>query len=260
MNSILKKHDPDGPSAWEKDTIEKENENLLDEIYTYSKKLIAESKQSILLVLQGMDASGKDGLTRQLFQKSSAAWVNVHSFKKPSDEEYAHDFLWRIHSRTPKKGMITVFNRSHYEDILVPSVYGFIDKKIIDKRYKQINDFEKHLEANGTRVVKIYLNLSKDVQERKLLERINTPEKHWKHSDGDWETRERWDDFMKVYEKIFEKCNDIPWHIVPCNKNWTKLHAVAKILIHLFKEMDPKYPALVSEKFIPNYEKAKITY
>jgi PPK2 family polyphosphate:nucleotide phosphotransferase len=260
MSGLLKKHDPDGPKGLDKDKLEKENEKLLLEIYEYSKKLIAESKQSILLVLQGMDASGKDGLTRELFQKSSATWVNVHSFKKPTDEEYAHDFLWRIHSKAPKKGMITVFNRSHYEDILVPSVYGFIDKKIIDKRYQQINDFEKHLEANGTRVVKIYLNLSKDVQERKLLERVNTPEKHWKHSDCDWETREHWDEFMDVYERIFEKCNEVPWYIVPCNKNAVKLNAVAKILIQTFKEMDPKYPALVSEKFVPNYEKAKISY
>lgn len=258
--NILKKHNPDGPKNWDKDKIEKDTEKLFDEIYEYSKRLIGEGKQSILLVLQGMDASGKDGLTRQLFQKSSAAWVNVHSFKKPTDEEYAHDFLWRIHQKTPRHGMITVFNRSHYEDILVPSVYGFIDKKIIDKRYRQINDFERHLEENGTRVVKIYLNLSYDVQERKLRERIDTPEKHWKHSDGDWETREKWDDFMKVYETIFERCNEVPWHIVPCNRNWTKTYTVAKILVDTLKEMNPQYPALVSEKFTPNYEKAKISY
>jgi PPK2 family polyphosphate:nucleotide phosphotransferase len=258
--SILAKHDPNGPSEWDKDEIENKIEDILEEIYEYSKRLIAETKQSILLVLQGMDASGKDGLTRQLFQKSSAAWVNVHSFKKPTDEEFAHDFLWRIHKRTPHKGMITVFNRSHYEDILVPSVYGYIDQKTIDKRYKQINDFEKHLEANGTRVIKIYLNLSYEKQGQKLEERINTKEKHWKHQDGDWETREKWHDFMKVYETIFERCNEVPWHIVPCNSNWAKTYSVGKILVQTLKEMDPQYPELESEKFTPDYSKSKLNY
>jgi PPK2 family polyphosphate:nucleotide phosphotransferase len=258
--SILAQHDPNGPSKWDKDEIKDKIDDVLKEFYEYSKRLIAESKQSILLVLQGMDASGKDGLTRQLFQQSSAAWVNVHSFKKPSDEEYAHDFLWRIHSRTPSKGMITVFNRSHYEDILVPSVYGFIDKDIIDKRYKQINDFEKYLEDNGTRVVKIYLNLSFEKQGEKLQERIDTKEKHWKHSDGDWATREHWTEFMKVYETLFERCNDVPWHIVPCNTNWAKLYSVAQILVKTLKEMDPQYPELDSEKFTPDYSKSKLNY
>ncbi len=258
--SILKKHNPEGPSEWNQDEIKDKTDKLLDELYEYSKRLIAESKQSVLLVLQGMDASGKDGLTRELFQRSSAAWVNVHSFKKPTEEEYAHDFLWRIHQRAPQFGKITVFNRSHYEDILVPSVYGFIDKKIIAQRYKQINDFEKYLEENGTRVVKIYLNLSYEKQGQKLQERIDTREKHWKHSDGDWDTRERWDDFMNVYETLFDQCNEIPWHIVPCNSNWAKLYAVSKILVETLKDMDPQYPDLESDRFKPNYEHSKISY
>ncbi len=258
--SILEKHDPNGPSNWEKEDIKDKTDKLLDELYEYSKRLIAESKQSILLVLQGMDASGKDGLTRQLFQKSSAAWVNVHSFKKPTDEEYAHDFLWRIHQRTPAHGKITVFNRSHYEDILVPSVYGYIDQKTIDKRYQQINDFEKYLEENGTRVVKIYLNLSYEKQGQKLQERIDTREKHWKHSDGDWDTREKWSDFMKVYETLFERCNVVPWHIVPCNTNWAKLYSTLHILVDVLKEMNPQYPDLESDRFTPDYTHSKITY
>lgn len=258
--SILDKHNPLGPSDWNKKEIKKKIEDNLQELYEYSKKLIAESKQSVLLVLQGMDASGKDGLTRQLFQKSSAAWVNVHSFKKPTDEEFAHDFLWRIHNCTPKKGMITVFNRSHYEDILVPSVYGYIDNETIEKRYRQINDFEKHLEENGTRVIKIYLNLSHEKQGQKLQERIDTKEKHWKHSDGDWETRERWDDFMNVYETIFDKCNDVPWHIAPCNTNWAKTYTISNILIDTLKEMDPQFPDLDTEKFTPDYSHSKMNY
>ena len=258
--AILQKHPATGPESWNKKEIEEATEALLDDVYEYSKRLYAEGKRSVLVVFQGMDASGKDGLTRSLFQKASPSWINVHSFKKPSDEEFAHDFLWRIHQRTPEKGMIAVFNRSHYEDILVPSVYGYIDKTTLDQRYDQINQFEHYLEANGTKVLKFYLNLSYDKQFEKLSERINTKEKHWKHSDGDWETREHWNAFMDVYETIFERCNVIPWHIIPCNHNWTKLYATAEILVNELKKMDPQFPELDSEKFTPDYSKAKYRY
>jgi len=256
----LEQHNPEGNSEWNKEDIKKETKKLLDDVYEYSKRIYAEGKQSVLIVLQGMDASGKDGLTRSLFQKVSPSWVNVHSFKKPTDEEFAHDFLWRIHKCTPAKGMITVFNRSHYEDILVPSVYGYIDDSEIKKRYAQINAFEEHLEANGTRIIKCYLNVGKEKQEEKLLERINTAEKHWKHSDGDWETRAHWDEFMSVYESILNTCDTIPWHIIPCNHNWVKLYSAAKILVEELKNMDPKFPALESEKFVPDYSKSKYRY
>ncbi len=255
----LKNHDPNGEN-WDKNEIKKETKELIDAVYEYSKRLYAEGERSLLIVLQGMDASGKDGLTRTLFEKISPAWVNVHSFKKPTDEELAHDFLWRIHKCVPKKGMITVFNRSHYEDILVPSVYGYIDPAEIEKRYDQINQFEKHLEDSGTTIIKCYLNVGFDKQEEKLLERINTPEKHWKHSDGDWETREKWNDFMNVYESIFDRCSDIPWHIIPCNHNWKKLYSAAKIVVKTLKQMDPQFPALSSEKFTPDYSKSKYRY
>jgi PPK2 family polyphosphate:nucleotide phosphotransferase len=258
--ALLDNHLASGPADWDKDKIKKETDALLDDVYEYSKRLYAEGKRSVLIVLQGMDASGKDGLTRTLFQKVSAAWVNVHSFKKPTDEEFAHDFLWRIHKRTPEAGLITVFNRSHYEDILVPSVYGYIDQETIDKRYDQINQFEQFLEANGTKVLKFYLNVSYDKQYEKLMERINTKEKHWKHSDGDWETRENWDKFQAVYDTIFERCNAIPWHIIPCDHNWTKLYAASKIVVDTLKAMDPQFPELDSEKFTPDYSQAKYRY
>jgi len=245
--SVLSQHNPKGNSSWKKKEIKKETEEILNEIAIYHRKLYAEGEQSILLVLQGMDASGKDGLTRELFKRVSPAWVDVHSFKKPSEEEMAHDYLWRIHKNTPKKGMIKVFNRSHYEDILVPSVYGFIDASIIEKRYEQLNQFEQHLEENGTRIIKCYLNVSFEKQEEKLKERMTNPEKFWKHSDGDWATREHWDEFMEVYEKIFDRCNDVPWNIIPCDKNWTKLYTVASILLKTLKEMNPQLPELESE-------------
>lgn len=258
--SVLDKHDPEDSKNWDKGDIKNETKSLLDDVYEYSKRLYAEGNRSVLLVLQGMDASGKDGLTRSLFEKVSPAWVNVHSFKKPTDEELSHDFLWRIHKCTPQKGMITVFNRSHYEDILVPSVYGYLDENTIEKRYAQINQFEKHLEASGTKIIKCYLNVGFEKQEEKLLERINTAEKHWKHSDGDWETRDHWNEFMAVYETIFERCSEIPWNIIPCNHNWRKLHVTAKILVDTLKQMDPAFPALESKRFTPDYSKSKYRY
>lgn len=245
----LKKYDPDGPKDWEKDEKEEQTEKNILEISELIKRMYAARKESILLILQGMDASGKDGLTREIFSHISPTWVNVYSFKKPTDEEFAHDFLWRVHKITPAKGTLTVFNRSHYEDILVPSVYGYIDQDTIDKRYSQINDFEQMLEENGTRVIKIYLNLGYDRQEEKLMERVTDPTKHWKHSDDDWATREHWDEFMDVYDRIFDKCDKVPWHIVPCNKNWTKNYAVSEILLECLKDMNPDFPALVSERF-----------
>lgn len=248
------------PENWNKKDIQKQTDKLLDLIYEFGKKIVAEKKQSLLIVLQGMDASGKDGLTRTLFKKLSPAWVTVHSFKKPSELEFAHDFLWRIHQRVPEKGMITVFNRSHYEDILVPSVYGYIDTPTIEKCYELINDFEQMLEANGTKVIKFYLHLSKEKQEIKLKERINTLEKHWKHSDGDWETRAHWDEFMIAYESILERCNEIPWHIIPCDKNWVKLYSAATILVEVLEAMNLEYPKLESEKFTADYTQGKITY
>ena len=247
--TLLSQHSPRGPEHWDKNSIKKETKKLLAEIYEYTRRLYAEGESSILLVLQGMDASGKDGLTRTLFQSSSPAWVNVNSFKKPSGEEVDHHFLWRIQKCVPKKGMIGVFNRSHYEDILVPSVYGYMDAQALEQRYEMMNDFEQYLERNGTRVIKCYLNLSYEKQEEKLLERTQVPEKYWKHSDGDWETREHWFEFMQAYETIFSRCNTIPWNIIPCDRNWTKLYSVANILLSELKQLDPQYPPLNSTRF-----------
>lgn len=257
---ILKKHKTIEPKSWDKEQKEQETEKYLEDIYDFSKRLHGEGKQSLLIVLQGMDASGKDGLVRGLFQKLSPSWISVHSFKKPTPEEYAHDFLWRIHQKCPPHGIIGVFNRSHYEDILVPSVYGYIDDKTIENRYKQFTDFEKLLQSGGTTVLKLFLHVSYEKQEEKLLERVNTLEKHWKHSDGDWETRKKWDEFHEVYEKLFTKCNDIPWHIIPCDKNWVKLHYAAKIVAETLKKMNPTYPLLESELFQADYSKSKINY
>ncbi len=238
-----------GPKSWNKEAYKAKNEVLFEEIAAMQRIMMAEQKQSLLIVLQGMDASGKDGTVRNIFSQANPNGCRVHSFKKPTDEEFAHDFLWRVHKVTPAKGMIQVFNRSHYEDILVPSVYGYIDKKVIKKRYEQINHFESLLEANGTKILKFYLHVSKDEQLERLKERVDNPLKYWKHNDGDWDTRERWDDFMDVYESIFKTCNTPRWHIVPADRNWVKVHYIAREIHKTMKKMNFKYPGLVSERF-----------
>ncbi len=249
MKINLKEQNTKEPKGWDKEEVKEENKALLQQIYTLQRKLYAEGKRSLLIVMQGMDAAGKDGLTRNLFALASPAWTEVQSFKKPTERESAHHYLWRISKALPKRGNIGVFNRSHYEDILVPSVYGYIDKKAIQKRYEQINNFEKLLVEEGTEVLKFYLNVSFEKQEEKLIERTKNPSKFWKHSDGDWETREYWDDFMKVYESIFDKCDTVPWHIIPSDKNWVKLNVAAKLVLKKLKEMDPKLPKLDSQRF-----------
>ncbi len=240
-----------------KDKLEIENKILVNDISILIKNLFAEKKQSVLIILQGMDASGKDGLVKNLFSGVPPEMVQVHSFKKPTEMEMQYDYLRRVHDVVPPKGKIGVFNRSHYEDILVPSVYKYLDKKTIQQRYEQINNFEKYLSENGTTIIKIYLHLSYEKQEQKLRERIDDPEKHWKHNDGDWETRLHWEEFMKVYEKIFTLCNDIPWQVVPSDKNSVKLNEAAIILKAQLIKLNPQFPPLESEKFTPIYEKAK---
>jgi len=233
----------------DKKNIEKENKILSKKIIEFQKKMNAEGKHSLLLIFQGMDASGKDGAVRRILSGINPNGCIVKSFKKPTDEEYAHDFLWRVHQNTPGKGMIQVFNRSHYEDILVPSVLGFIPKEIIETRYEMINNFEKTIESNGTKILKFYLHTSKEEQLERLQERIDNPEKHFKHKDGDWKTRELWDEYRTVYESIFERCNKTPWHIIPSDQNWYKTNLVSKIMVDTFEKMNLQWPALDSERF-----------
>ncbi|MFK8036671.1 MAG: PPK2 family polyphosphate kinase [Crocinitomicaceae bacterium] len=235
--------------ASKKDTL-KENQKLIEEIICYQKRMYADGRSSLLVIFQGMDASGKDGATRRVFSGVNPSGIKVKSFKKPTDKEFSHDFLWRVHEDVPAKGMIQVFNRSHYEDILVPSVEDFFPKDFIDRRFEHINNFEKLLiEGNKTTILKFYLHTSKEEQHERLTERVELPEKHWKHNDGDWETRKKWDDYRSVYHQIFEKCNQPEWHIIPSDRNWEKVNHIAKIVLEAFKKMDLQYPALDSEMF-----------
>jgi PPK2 family polyphosphate:nucleotide phosphotransferase len=233
----------------DKDSVEHETKKLTQAIGDLQYKMYAEKKHSILLVLQGLDAAGKDGLVRDLLEYCNPVGLSVYSFKKPTPEEYSHDFLWRVHKQTPAKGILQVFIRSHYEDILVPTVEGFIPADIIEQRYDQINMFEKLLGNNGTTILKFLMAVSEEQQEERLRERITNPEKHWKHNDGDWDTLKKRDQYLKVYNNIFERCNFIPWYVIPSDKNWQKTYVAAQILYKTLVDMDLQWPPLESELF-----------
>jgi PPK2 family polyphosphate:nucleotide phosphotransferase len=233
----------------DKDSVVHETKKLTQEIGDLQYKMYAEKKHSILIVLQGLDASGKDGLVKDLLEFCNPVGLSVYSFKKPSLEEYSHDFLWRVHKQTPAKGILQVFIRSHYEDILVPTVEGFIPAEIIEQRYDQINQFEKLIEQNGTKIIKFLMAVSEEQEKERLNERVTNPEKHWKHNDGDWDTLKKREQYLQVYHEIYARCNVIPWHIIPSDKNWQKTWVSAQILLKVLQDMNLQWPALESELF-----------
>lgn len=255
MSIKLNKQDPRGNNDWIKEEIKVKNVEMAMELGELTKKFHACKQKALLVVLQGSDASGKDGTIREVFKYVNSIAIDVYSFKKPTEIEMQHDYLWRVHKQLPAKGMIQVFNRSHYEDILVPGVEGYLPKKVVDKRFKHINDFEAMLEDNGTVILKFFLHVSEEKQKERLIERMTVPHKYYKHNDGDWKTREKFDLYMKKYEEIFERCNDVPWHYVPCDRNWVKIHTVLEILLKTMKGMNLQWPALETEMKIPKIEK-----
>lgn len=206
--------------------------------------LYANGKKSMLVVLQGMDTSGKDGTTEKVFRYCTPNGVHAFSFKKPTDLEFSHDFLWRVHKVVPPKGKIHVFNRSHYEDILIQRVHNWIDDEKRDRRMKAINDFEDLLthDAN-TIVLKFFLHISKDKQAEKLKERREVQRKFWKYNPGDWKEREYWDDYQKAYEYVLNE-SAIPWTIVPADKRWYRNYVVAKKVRQTLLDLNMSYPPL----------------
>src|SRR5664280_365540 len=206
--------------------------------------LYAEGKRSVLLVLQGMDTSGKDGTIRHVMSGASPQSCKVTSFKQPTSRELAHDFLWRIHKAVPEKGNIGIFNRSHYEDVLVVRVHKLVPKSVWSERYDEINRFDKYLTENGTTILKFFLHISKDEQKRRIEERIANPNKHWKLSEADLKEREFWDDYTEAYEDAIHNCNTkhAPWFIIPADHKWFRNLAVSRILVETLEKMDPKYP------------------
>lgn len=237
------------PNGTDKSEIKKATKEMVKEIAELQYKMLAEGKRSILIIFQGMDSSGKDGATKNVFSKCSPSGVSVTSFKKPTDEEFAHDFLWRIHKHAPAKGQIKIFNRSHYEDILIQKVHGWITPKQQKMRMDAINAFENLLQFdNNTIVLKFYMHLSKGRQLEKLQERIDDPEKNWKHNDGDWKERELWNKYRRCYEYAINN-SEIPWHVVPVDSRSYRDYSIAKIVLETLKKMRIKLPPLKSELF-----------
>lgn len=237
----------DAPDFLDKDHIKDETDILVEKINNYQNIMYAQWKYSLLIILQGMDASGKDGAVRHIFTGINPLGCKVISFKAPTPEEANHDFLRRIHRHTPEKGMIQIFNRSQYEDILVPTVEWLFDQESIEARYEQINNFEKLLTANNTIILKFYLHISAKEQKKRLQERMKDPHKYRKHNDGDRDSRKKWDDYMKVYDNIFEKCTTTPRHIIPSDQNRYKVNQIAKVIVEAFEKMELKWPGLETD-------------
>ncbi|MEO1434532.1 MAG: PPK2 family polyphosphate kinase [Bacteroidota bacterium] len=233
------------PEGLKKDDVKSEFKKLQHEIADLQNLMYAHGKYSFLVVLQSMDAGGKDGTTRDVFNECSAVSLNVASFKAPTKLEMAHDFLWRIHKEVPRKGEIKVFNRSHYEDVLIQRVYNWIDDERAIFRFKAINAFEELLAVdNDTIILKFFLYMTKDKQKEELLERIDQRDKHYKHADGDWEHRPYWEGYMEAYEDVINHCNQVPWHIVPSDKGWYRNLFVARKVAETLRALPLEYPDL----------------
>lgn len=233
------------PKDFDKEATKTKTQEILQELDELQNLLFAESKHAILVILQGPDASGKDGVIRNVFTSMNPQGINVKSFKTPTAQELSHDFLWRVHAAVPAKGMIHIFNRSQYEDVLITRVHKWIDDDLAYKRMKAINDFEQLLqEHNSTRVLKFYLHVSSEEQQERLQERIKDRTKQWKYNENDFKEAKLWPEYRKAYEDCLEHCNDIPWTIVPADQNWYKEYIIASELLATLKKLDMKYPGL----------------
>ncbi len=229
----------------------KEKEEPVERQKTIEKRLVAlqtrlyaESKRSLLIVFQAMDTGGKDGATKSLFTGVNSAGIHVTSFKAPTSLELAHDFLWRVHAAVPERGMIGVWNRSHYEDVLITRVHGLIDKKTAHERFEAINDFERMLSKNGVTILKFFLHISKKEQKERLQARLDDPEKNWKFSVGDLKEREFWNDYQHAFEAALSHCSTeyAPWHIVPADHKWARDIAISERVLKTLEAMDPQFP------------------
>lgn len=242
----LKDLDPDDRSAssGSKENDAKRLDDLSESLDALQDVLYAEHKHALLIVLQGMDTSGKDGTIRKVFSRVDPLGVRAVSFKVPTEQERGHDFLWRVHGQVPSKGEIVIFNRSHYEDVLVVRVHGLITDKECKRRYVHINNFERLLAENGATIVKFYLYISKEEQKKRLLSRLNNPRKRWKFRLEDLAERERWHDYMKAYEDALSATSTewAPWYVVPANSEMNRNLLVCRLLLETLEGLKMKYP------------------
>lgn len=236
-------------AGFTRETSAEQLKALNDELTRLQEILYAANQHSVLIVLQGRDTSGKDGTIKAVMGPLNALGCNVASFKVPNEKERAHDFLWRVHQQTPGRGEITIFNRSHYEDVLVARVHKLVADKIWRARYEHINHFEKLLADSGTIILKFYLHISKGEQEKRLLAREEDAEKYWKLSAGDWREREHWNDYTRAYEDALNRCSTThaPWFIVPADKKWFRNLAVAEAIVSALRPYEKQWRARLEE-------------
>lgn len=236
--------DPDATGGMKKEAALSRFLRLRENLSELQQILYAEHRRSLLLIFQAMDTGGKDGAVKNLCAGLNPAGLQITSFKAPSQEELDHDFLWRVYQATPGKGMIGIWNRSHYEDVLVVRVHQLVPKKVWKARYEQINRFEKILTDNGTTILKFMLHISKEEQKERLQARLDDPEKWWKFNQNDLKERALWDDYQEAYEDAINCCTTkyAPWHIVPANHKWARNLAIVELVLKTLKKMDPRYP------------------
>ena len=233
------------PKGLDKINTKEKTATIIKELDELQNLLFAEAKHSVLVVIQGMDGSGKDGVIRNVMGNMNPQGVTVKSYKAPTAEELSHDFLWRIHSHAPAKGMIQVFNRSHYEDVLISRVHKWCDDETARKRINAINDFEKILQDhNNTHILKFYLHISPEEQHERLSERMKDPTKMWKYNEKDFDEAKLWDIYMQMYEECFNNCMTPEWTIVPADQNWYKEYLIALQLHDLLKGLNMQFPGL----------------
>jgi PPK2 family polyphosphate:nucleotide phosphotransferase len=242
--------DPSDSAGLDKEEAVAAFQELGAELRAFQELLFGASSHGLLVVFQGIDTSGKDGTIKSVFDYVNPQGVHTASFKVPTPIELAHDFLWRVHPHTPAKGQISIFNRSHYEDVLVVRVHGLAPQPIVEGRYAHINNFEHLLADSNTLIVKFMLHISKQEQEERLLEREQAPEKAWKLSAGDWREREHWDDYVAAYELALRRCSSevAPWYVVPANKKWFRNLAVMETLVETLRPYRNDWEAALAEQ------------
>jgi len=242
--SITEHDAADLDSYDDRDEVVTQFDGLVTQIADFQERLYAEEKRSLLLVLQGIDATGKDGTVKHVLRGTNPSGVRVYSFRQPTSEEAAHDFLWRYHHATPADGMIHVFNRSHYEDVLVVRVKDLAPEELWRSRYDSINDFERMLVREGTTILKCFLHISRERQLEKFRERLERPRKYWKWSDNDIKEREHWDEYQRAYEDAINATSTpwAPWYVVPADHRWFRNYVVARVLAAMLGAMNPQFP------------------
>ncbi len=239
----------------EKDEGKEILDALTDRLEILQERLYAEHKQSVLMILQGMDSSGKDGTIEHVFEGVNPQGVRVESFKTPTPLELDHDYLWRVHQKTPRKGEIVIFNRSHYEDVLVVRVHELVPKNIWSRRYSHINDFERLLTDEGVTILKFFLHINLDEQKERFADRLNDVEKQWKFNPNDLKERQRWDDYTKAYEDALSMTSTewAPWYVVPANRKWFRNMLIASALVQTLERLEPEPQNPYTEKEIEEF-------